>query len=130
MEFILEAVFNAPATTIYETWLSSEGHSKMTGGDAKHSNQIGDEFTTWDGYISGKNLELIPGKLIRQSWRTTEFEAGQADSTVEITFTAIEKGKTLVSIKHTGLNDPDIKYKQGWADFYFTPMEEYFSART
>ena len=127
MEFILEEIFDAPARAIYEAWLDSEGHTQMTGAEAECSNQIGGKFMAWDGYISGQNLELIPGKLIRQNWRTTEFETDQPDSIVEITFSDLADGKTRVSIKHTNLNEQDFQYKQGWEDFYFTPMKDFFN---
>ena len=126
MEFIVTATFDVSAMDIYDAWLSSEGHTAMTGGEAKCSSLVGATFSAWDGYITGQNLELVPGKLIRQSWRSDQFDPGQPDSIVEIAFSKTETGKTLVSIKHSHLQDADLHYKQGWLDYYFTPMKAYF----
>ena len=67
MEFTLKIRIKATAKDIYTTWLNSEGHTKMTGGEAIVSNEIGDSFTAWDGYIEGRNIELEPYKRILQS---------------------------------------------------------------
>jgi hypothetical protein len=54
----LKEIFSANPSEIYEAWLDSDLHTKMTGGLALCSKNIGDSFTTWDGYIEGKNIEL------------------------------------------------------------------------
>jgi len=41
MEFELSALILAPPEAIYEAWLDSEGHTKMTGGEAKVSSEVG-----------------------------------------------------------------------------------------
>lgn len=125
MEIKLSKTFQAPAEKLYHAFLIGEEHSRMTGGTAVIVPQVGRSFTAWDGYISGKILELIPFQKIVQSWRTTEFPADQPDSMVEITFTPIPEG-TLVTILHSELTDADKHYKKGWQDYYFKPMARYF----
>ncbi len=125
MEIKLSKTFKASAEKLYQAFLNSEEHSRMTGGIAVISPQAGSVFTAWDGYISGKILELIPFKKIVQLWRTTEFPADQPDSKVEITFTSVPEG-TTVTIIHSELTDSDKHYKKGWQDFYFKPMARYF----
>ena len=125
MQFELKATFSASPQTIYDTWLDSEGHSNMTGAEASITSNIGDEFTAWDGYISGKNVQLEPGKKIIQAWRTTEFADDDPDSVVEITFEANEEG-TLLTLKHSNLSEEGEQYIKGWEDYYFAPMAEYF----
>ena len=68
VEFEIWEVFPASPETVYGTWLDSEGHAAMTGSPAIASREVGGEFRAWDGYITGKNLALTPGKLIRQAW--------------------------------------------------------------
>ena len=86
IEFVISTLFPASPQEIYSTWLSSKGHSAMTGSPATVSAKVGGEFDAWDGYIHGKNLELEPGKRIVQSWRTSEFSADEPDSRIEITW--------------------------------------------
>ena len=45
MEFTLKTTLNAPAKDIYNAWISSEGHTGMTGGEATATNKIGGSFT-------------------------------------------------------------------------------------
>lgn len=126
MEFTLKTTLNATAKAIYSDWLSNEGHTKMTGGAATASATIGDRFTAWDGYIEGENLELEPYTRILQSWRTSQFEADEADSQIEILLTEKE-GQTELTLIHTQVPESGEHYIKGWENHYFQPMREYYS---
>src|SRR5210317_98563 len=102
MKFTLKTIINASSSKIYDTWLNSEGHSKMTGGSAEISDVVGASFTAWDGYIKGRNLLLEPNKRILQTWRTTEFEKNEDDSQLEILLHGLE-GKTELTLIHSNL---------------------------
>lgn len=125
IEFGVSDIIPAGPEEIYSAWVDSEAHSAMTGGRAEVSNVVGESFTAWNGYITGKNLLLEPGKRIRQTWRTSEFAASDPDSIIEVRFEPVEGG-TLVTIYHTNLPDHGNQYKQGWRDAYFEPMKSYF----
>jgi activator of HSP90 ATPase len=127
-EFKLSTYIPASPEEIYSTWMTSEGHSLMTGGSANISSEVGGEFEAWDGYIHGKNLKLEYGKLIVQSWRTTEFSDDEPDSQIEITLEAIGDQTKLI-LHHTGLPPHGEQYRQGWVESYFEPMREYFTER-
>ena len=126
MEFIIEEIFKAPPKQIYESWLDSGKHSNMTGGQAKISNIIDEIFTAWDGYITGKNIALVPHRKIIQSWRTSQFKEGQPDSLITIDLLTDKNGTKLI-LKHENLTEEDYHYKEGWVAHYFEPMKEYFS---
>jgi len=125
IQFEISSIIPASPNQIYETWLDSEGHTSMTGSPARASSEIGGKFEAWEGYISGTNLELVPGERIVQSWRTTEFDPSHPDSHLEVTLAPTEEG-TRITIRHTNLPDHGMQYKQAWVDFYFDPMKEYF----
>ncbi len=76
--FTLTTTIPASPEEIYQAWLDSLAHSEMTGGAANMSEQIGAEVSAWDGYISGRNLELVPGERIVQSWRTANLPTSTA----------------------------------------------------
>jgi activator of HSP90 ATPase len=123
------AVIPASAKEIYSAWLSAKGHAAMTGSAAKGTARVGCRFTAWDGYIEGKNLELVPPSLIVQAWRTSDFPDDAPDSRLEITL-ADAKGRTRITLTHTDIPAGQAKgYKQGWIDFYFKPMKEYFAKK-
>jgi activator of HSP90 ATPase len=114
------------AEKLYKAWLNSKEHSLFTGGEAKTSSKVNAKHTAWDGYITGKNMELKPGKKIVQSWRTSEFPEDAPDSILEITLEE-KAGKTKLNLYHHNLQKGDAKkYKKGWQDFYFSPMKDYF----
>lgn len=118
-------MISSPPEAIYNAWLDSAAHSKMTGSPATVSDKVGGEFTAWDGYIQGTNLELDPGKRIVQSWRTLEFQDSEADSRVEITFES-DNGGTKIVLFHSILPPHGGQYEDGWEESYFQPMKKYF----
>ena len=125
VKFSVSEVFPATAETIFSAWLDSKKHTDMTGGQAAVTDQVGEIFTAWDGYISGKNLELqSPGRIL-QSWRTTEFDESDPDSILEIQFLQ-DQDSTRVVIVHSELPEHGLQYQQGWIEAYFTPMKDYF----
>lgn len=129
MEFTLKTTIAATANEIYKAWLSSDGHTKMTGGEANISDKIGSKFTAWDGYIEGRTIELIPDQRIVQNWRTTEFEANEKDSRIEILLNE-KNGQTELTLFHSDLSENSEHYKAGWENHYFAPMNAYFNNRT
>lgn len=127
IEFEVDDLIPAALEEVYAAWLDSESHSAMTGSPARVSAEVGAEFTAWDGYIRGKNLELEPPRRILQNWRTTEFNQPDTDSLLEVLFEP-EGEATRVTIRHSNLPEHGMKYQQGWRDAYFTPMIEHFGA--
>ncbi|HXX03255.1 MAG TPA: SRPBCC domain-containing protein [Xanthobacteraceae bacterium] len=127
--FVLTAAMPASTQEIYETWLDSLGHSEMTGGEATMSDEVGAEVSAWDGYITGRNLELIPGERIVQSWRTSEFGDEHEDSIITVLLQEIDDG-TLLTLEHKNVPDEQRSYEEsGWQSNYFEPMAAYFAAR-
>ena len=125
--FTISTILPATPEQIYNAWLSSEGHSRMTGSLAEVKGEIDGDFKAWDGYIWGKTLELEPYRRIVQAWRTSEFPAESPDSRVEIQFEETKSG-TKVTLLHTNIPDEQgDSYKGGWEEFYFSPMRAYFS---
>ncbi len=125
--FTVTTTLPASPEEIFSAWLSSEGHSQMTGSQAEVQDGSGGTFSAWDGYIWGKTLEMEAHRRILQSWRTSEFPKGSPDSRVEILLEESVDG-TEVTLIHTDIPDGQGNgYKKGWQDHYFTPMRAYFS---
>ncbi len=128
IEFVVSTLLPATPLEVYDTWMSSEGHSAMTGSPASISPEVGSEFDAWDGYIHGKNINLERGVLIVQSWRTSEFSDAEDDSLIEINLKPAGN-QTELTLRHSGLPPHGMQYKDGWVESYFEPMKEYFSSR-
>ncbi len=129
-EFLVSDIIPASPQQIYDAWLDSEGHAQITGGQpAKISAKEGAEFSVWNGYISGRNVKLEPGRLIVQAWRTTKFAADDPDSQIEVQLMPIDGG-TKVAVRHTNVPDGHTSYRDGgWQRSYFDTMKEHFSGR-
>lgn len=127
-EFELTVILPATPEQIFDAWMSGEGHSQMTGSQAKVQKRSGGKFSAWDGYIWGVTLEMDrPGRII-QAWRTSEFPEESPDSRVDIRLEETQGG-TKLTLRHSIIPDGQAEsYKQGWEDFYFKPMREYFKA--
>ena len=122
----LSTILPVSPMDVYDAWLSSDGHTAMTGGAATSEPRVGARHTAWGGYITGKHLELEPGKRILQSWRTTEFPDHVLDSKLEIRLVAIPKG-TRLTLLQSGIPDGQGEmYSDGWQEHYFVPMKKHF----
>src|SRR5215467_6456391 len=118
----------APAD-VYDAFVNAKTHARFTGAAATGAARVGARFTAWDGYIQGVHRTLVEGKKIVQDWRTTEWPAGMPDSRVEFTFKAA-KGGTEVRMVHSKVPaEQAASYRQGWVDFYWKPLNAYFSSR-
>jgi uncharacterized protein YndB with AHSA1/START domain len=127
--FTLTTTIPASAQEIYEAWLDSLLHSEMTGSEAIMSDEVGAEVAAWDGYITGRNLKLVPGERIVQSWRTSEFTDEHEDSIITVTLEEVADG-TLLTLVHSKVPDGQTSYERGgWQLHYFEPMKEYFAKR-
>lgn len=116
--------------TLYKAWLSSEGHTAITGAEAQCEPTEGAAFTAWGGYIQGTNLTLSKPHHIIQSWRTLDFPEDAEDSRVEIVFSAMDVG-TKVHIVHTQIPaGQGKKYEEGWVTHYIEPISTYYALQS
>jgi activator of HSP90 ATPase len=125
---IVQHVFlSATPTDVYRALTDPTVHTAFTGdlytGDAVE----GGAFTSFSGYASGTHEKLEPGRLITQSWRTTEFPDDAPSSRLEFVLEEVPGG-TEVTMTHSDLPaDQAENYRQGWIDFYWTPLRAHFA---
>lgn len=91
------------------------------------SADIGGKFSAYANYITGRNIDLKPGKLIVQEWVAADWPDG---STSQVTFSLkpVDGGKkTEIAFTQTGVPSGFAKdIAQGWIDWYWEPMKKYF----
>lgn len=102
------ARFPASAQELYDIYLDPKRHSVFTGHPVKISPKPGSKFAAFNGMLSGSTLVAIPGKLIAQSWRSTNFRKTDLDSILILTFS--QEGKQgRIDMAHVNVPAQDHK---------------------
>jgi len=121
--------FKAAPEEIYDALLDPRKHAAFTGSPATTNAKVGAAFTAWDGYITGKNLELVKGKKIVQEWKTTEWPDGYPVSRLEFTLTS-KKGGTELRMVHSKVPAEQVAdFTGGWNSAYWDPLNEYLAEK-
>jgi len=105
----------------YEMLMDSERHAQITGQEAKIGRELNNEFSAYDGHITGSNVELQKDRRIVQKWRMKDWPEGLY-SLVTIAFRKVANG-TKVTLTQSGV--PGDKYSfiwEGWYNFYWNKM--------
>ncbi len=120
-----EVEFRVKPKEVYDAYLDSRRHARMTGQPAKMSKKVGGQFVAGGEYITGTNVELIPGKRIVQAWRASEWPEG-IYSILRLELKPKGKGSRLI-VDHVGVPDEFRDgVDSGWHEFYWEPMKAYF----
>jgi activator of HSP90 ATPase len=114
--------FKVTPHQVYEALMDSRQHAAFTGDEAQISQEVGGEIMAFGGYVTGKNLELIPDEKIVQTWHASDWPAGH-DSQVTFLLSPVPGG-TRLRFTHHGVPDQQLEsVKQGWIDYYWTPLK-------
>ena len=114
---------------LYELFMDSAKHSAATGMPAKVSSKLGGKWSAFGGKIWGKNLALVPGRMIVQAWRSSQFKKADPDSVLVVSFEKTAAG-AKVHLVHVGVPQHDHKgVTNGWKKYYWEPWKKYFSQR-
>jgi activator of HSP90 ATPase len=119
------ATFRASPEVLYELYMNSKKHSAATGAPARLSRKVGGRFTAHGGALNGRNLLLVPGKMIVQSWRSTMFKKGDPDSILVLRFTK-KPGGARVDMVHSNVPAYDhAGVRNGWPHYYWQRWAAY-----
>lgn len=120
--------FSASPEKLFEMYMDSGKHSAATGAPAKLSRKVGGAWHAHGGAIGGKNLQIIPGKQIVQTWRAGFWKKNEL-SILIMTFEKVPSG-AAVEIVHAGVPQHDQKgVRNGWPKYYWKPWKKYLAAR-
>jgi uncharacterized protein YndB with AHSA1/START domain len=121
MEFIL----SARPQRVMELLTDPGLIRKWSGADAVLENKPGGRFEMFDGWVTG-NVTNTTANELGYTWKPGDWDEDAEPSEVHYLLKEDEAG-TKVFLKHTGFpNASEMEgHKSGWADFFFTPMEDY-----
>jgi activator of HSP90 ATPase len=108
---------------LYALLFDSKRLTKMHGAKTIMSKRPKGRFSSYDGYCTGYNVELVENQKIEQAWHFRE-EGWPDDhySVCTFTLTPTTKGTKLVLLQK---GVPEHKYealKQGWKTYYWFPI--------
>jgi activator of HSP90 ATPase len=135
-----ERLFKANPQHVYEALTVSEQFDKVTQlsgvmqaavmakmhKPTKISREPGGPFSLFGGFIVGRQIELIPHRLIVQAWRAGSWEPGVYSV---ITFVLIGQGEaTKLVFDHAGFPKGQGEHlAAGWQGNYWEPLAKYLA---
>ena len=63
---------NTTTKALYDLYMDAKKHTLIAGAPCTISAKEGSKYSVHNGYITGKNLQLIKDKLIVQTWRAMD----------------------------------------------------------
>jgi activator of HSP90 ATPase len=126
MKIIRQTVtIGAAPKKVYEALLNEKKHAKFTSAKAVISRKLGGAFSCYGTYLSGFNLDLVPGKRIVQAWRSVGWPRGTY-SIATFAFSKAKGGKTKLKFTHVGVpSSSSIDINKGWQIHYWKPLKAY-----
>ncbi len=126
---VQSVTFKATPRQLFELYTESKKHSAATGQRAIVSNRAGGKFTAFEGKIFGRNLVVVPDRMIVQAWRAAHWKENDLDSILTLTFSNAPGGGRI-DLVHVGVPQHDHKgVTQGWPNYYWKPWRVYLKQR-
>jgi uncharacterized protein YndB with AHSA1/START domain len=120
-----EVTFSAAPAAVYRALMNAADHAQFTGEPAEIDAREGGAWSAYGGKISGRNIELVDGTRIVQTWRAGNWPAG-SHSIVKFELSADGTGTKLV-LDHDALSDPQVPHiAGGWETMYWAKMRKFF----
>ena len=122
--------FRAEPARLYRIYLSSREHAKACGGWGTSTIQarVGGRMTMAP-HIKGKFLLLVPGTLIVQTWRGSNWKRSELDSVLILAF-ASRRGGCRLTMVHANVPDAHAaSITRGWHTYYWRPWKRYLARR-
>ena len=114
---------------LYDMYLNPKLHAAFTGAPVTIAAKSGARFEAFGGAISGTVLQVIPKRLIVQSWRSTNFGKRDVDSTLILRCLPNGKGGRI-ELTHVNVAERDFGgVSDGWAKYYFVPWRAYLERK-
>lgn len=120
--------FRAGPKALFEMYMDSKKHTVATEAPAKLSRKAGGAWKAHGGMIGGRNLLMVPGRKIVQTWRARFWKKDEL-SILIMTFEKVAGG-AIVKIVHVGVPRHDQKgVRNGWPNYYWKRWKKYLAAR-
>ncbi|MDP2341146.1 MAG: SRPBCC domain-containing protein [Deltaproteobacteria bacterium] len=119
----------ATPAQVYRALTDPTEHGAFTGTVVTGEPVEGGTFTASSGYIQGTFEKLEANKLVVQTWKTTEWPKGAAASRLELSLEDAGDGTELTMTHSEVPTSQAENYRQGWIDYYWTPLRAHFASK-
>ena len=127
MTIHLETTIPASPERVYELLTNGAKFGEVTGMPGQGGGSAGAYFSLFDDWISGRQIELVPGERISQAWRMTDWDPG-VYSFVRFTLARDGSGTRLVVDQDAVPEAFHEHVRTNWGGFYFEPITKHFSS--
>jgi hypothetical protein len=111
---------------LYQVYIDADEHARATGQLATIDAREGGEFSAYGGYLTGKFIRLVPGKLVVQFWRSKHFKDTDPDAILSIAFRKNEYEQAEAELVLTNMPDDMTRHdNSSWNNFYWEPFRDY-----
>lgn len=125
----LAASLPASPNELFDMYLDPKLHAAITGAPVSIGSHTGAKFRAFDGGLQGTILQVVPKRLIVQSWRASHWKARDIDSTLILTFWPEGRG-ARIELVHVNVADSDFAdVSEGWQIYYWAPWRKYLKER-
>jgi len=120
-----EVDFKASPDQIFEALTNETKFAAMSeGAPSAIDPRAGGAFTLFGGYVTGQNVELVPGRRIVQVWRAGSWPEGTY-SLAKFQLEANGAGTKIV-FDHDGFPaDHKDQLASGWEEHYWAPLRKH-----
>ena len=133
-----EVIFHASPARVYAALTTTSGFDRVVRLSAAMksgmklgtsptvvSHVAGGAFSSFGGYITGRQIELVPNQRIVQVWRAGSWDAGSY-SLARFELSAQGSGDTKLVFDHTGFPAGQTDHlAEGWRTNYWEPLAKY-----
>jgi activator of HSP90 ATPase len=121
-----ETTFAVAPSRVYETLTDLKKFAAATGAPASGESTEGASFSAFGGHVSGRHVELVPGKRVVQAWRAKTWPDG-VYSIVRFELQADGEGTKLV-FDHFGFPEAEAEHLAGgWQKMYWEQFAKHLA---
>lgn len=117
---------NTTPRELFDIFIDSKKHGELLGAKVSMSAKEGARFSCFDGNVTGRNLLIVPGRMIVQSWKGNVWEQDDLDSILMLTFSETKSGAQIYMVH---ANTPD-QFIEKWNEFYWKPMKQFLKRKS
>ncbi len=123
------ARFPALPEHLYRLYMNPRLHAAATGWAERVtiSPRPGSRFRIGRA-LAGRTLLAVPGRLVVQTWRGTDWKKTERDSVLILAFERAPRGGR-VRMVHANVPDRHRSVRSGWPTYYWRPWKKYLRAR-